>query len=457
MERQGRSVFVYFMSAVLLFGAAGFGVYQYKDKQAWKTLVSNGYIRDFYEAAGYLDDVEHLLTKVTLTARPSQGAPIFAEIWRKASEAHVSIARLPYNSEMVSDSLRFLSQTSDFSYSMMSKCIDGEMPSGDDLAKLDTIRGFAKGMAAELNEMAVNINFFHGVEWDEIQRETASTAGMSESLLGSISNVTRQFQEYPALIYDGPFSDHIRNEEPKLTQSMPEITSAEGIGIVRDILINEPVFEILETGGSGGQAGSIPVWGYDVLLNSHSAPLIHVELTKKGGVPLWMLNSSPQANEGAYLTTNEALALAAGFLLRNSFENMQYSYYEVVDNVLTGNFAYSENGVIMYPDLVKVKVNMQSGVVIGLEALGYVAMHAPRSFPTPRLTLLEAKNLISSRYIIEDVKLAVIPLPSGREAQCYELRGKSENRSFLIYINTDNGKIEKIYELLISENGILAE
>lgn len=59
--------------------------------------------------------------------------------------------------------------------------------------------------------------------------------------------------------------------------------------------------------------------------------------------------------------------------------------------VATINFAYEAEDVIVYSDLVKVKVCEERGLVTGMEASSYYLNHTERSIPAPALTAEEAR------------------------------------------------------------------
>lgn len=42
-----------------------------------------------------------------------------------------------------------------------------------------------------------------------------------------MENVEESFREYPTLIYDGPFSEHIENQQSQMLANEPEITGEE--------------------------------------------------------------------------------------------------------------------------------------------------------------------------------------------------------------------------------------
>ena len=58
-------------------------------------------------------------------------------------------------------------------------------------------------------------------------------------------------------------------------------------------------------------------------------------------------------------------------------------------------------------------------------------------------------------YDVKSSDLALIPKDSTKEVLCYEYHGSFNGKNFIIYINTQNGREEKILMLIESEEGIL--
>ena len=79
------------------------------------------------------------------------------------------------------------------------------------------------------------------------------------------------------------------------------------------------------------------------------------------------------------------------------------------ENVITVNYAYEQDGVIVYPDLIKVKMALDNGEVLGIETTGYLNSH------TERELVKDATGRYTNRYarfnhILEvDRRLLVFP------------------------------------------------
>ena len=116
---------------------------------------------------------------------------------------------------------------------------------------------------------------------------------------------------------------------------------------------------------------------------------------------------------------------------------MKETYFLKESNIVTINYAYEENGVLIYPDLIKVKVAMDNGEILGMEALGYLNAHTNREFTKNIINSEEAKAKLSDNITIENERMAVIPLDDKTEKYCYEFKGKVEDKQFLVYINAE--------------------
>ena len=112
---------------------------------------------------------------------------------------------------------------------------------------------------------------------------------------------------------------------------------------------------------------------------------------------------------------------------------MKETYYLSNENILTINYAYYQDNVTIYPDLIKVKIAMDNGEVLGMEATNYLNNHIEnREFKNYKISQEEAKKLVSNKVQINSIDKAVIPTEYNTEINCYEIKGKIEDNDFLI-------------------------
>ena len=158
----------------------------------------------------------------------------------------------------------------------------------------------------------------------------------------------------------------------------------------------------------------------------------------------------------AKLSEAEALAEAENFLLQQRIPDMTETYHMIQGGVLTVNYEYEQDGVLCYPDLIKIGISMDNGAVVSYDARGYLNCHRQRELPAPEISEGNARAQVTPALKIEKSRLALIPSPGGEERLCYEFSCLAEDGGrFLVYVNAATGAQEKILILLEDESGTL--
>jgi len=186
---------------------------------------------------------------------------------------------------------------------------------------------------------------------------------------------------------------------------------------------------------------------------------INISVSKKGG---HIIFANLDREIGAEILSQEdAEEIGRKFLEARGIKQMETTYYVKQSGIVTINYAYyqmvNDEKVTMYPDLVKVKVALDNGEILGMETTGYLNSHQERNLASIKISKETAKQAINPNLEIISEGLAVIPTEWKTEIFCYEFRGKIQDREFLIYINVENGKEEDILIILNTENGILTQ
>lgn len=155
------------------------------------------------------------------------------------------------------------------------------------------------------------------------------------------------------------------------------------------------------------------------------------------------------------ISQEEADSKGKEFLASKGFKDMKETYYLKQEGIVTINYAATQEGVVMYPDLIKVKVALDNGEILGMETTGYLNNHTQREVGNINISKEEAKKSLNKDLQIESEGLAVIPTEWKSEILCYEFKGKVEDREFLVYINSENGREEDILIITNTPNGTL--
>ena len=134
---------------------------------------------------------------------------------------------------------------------------------------------------------------------------------------------------------------------------------------------------------------------------------------------------------------------------------MVETYYQTQENIITINYVYEQNKIAVYPDLIKVKVALDNGEILGIESTGYLNSHEQRTDISATITKEQAKAKLNPKLEIQSEKLAIIPTEWKTEILCYEFKGKVDETEFLVYINAKNGREENILVIIETPGGVL--
>ncbi|MGN1115236.1 MAG: germination protein YpeB [Candidatus Ornithomonoglobus sp.] len=419
----------------------------YRQNRELKVSVNNNYDRAFFELTDYVSDIDAMLSKAQLASDPSQLASISNEIFMKAAEAKSCFGQLPTENTNLENTAKFLSQVGDYTYVLSQNMINGAKITDEEYSNLNSLNEYASALSKSLSDIEQKI--YSG----EVSFNVASSGGAIEAMAAGdgifkdLENVEKSFDNYPSLIYDGPFSEHIENMESYMLKGAAEISKKDALQKAKEFLGGRGEGLLFET-----ETANTAIEAYNFGKDDNGNH-ITISITKKGGYVLYFLENKSVST--ANYDIDAATGLAYRFLISHGINDMTNSYYEVGDNIATINFAYSQNGTKCYSDLIKVKVALDDGTIVGMECKGYLMNHRHRDIPDVMLSEAEAKSHVSTHLEVRAASLAVIPKDSLREVLCYEFKGTYMNKNFIVYVNAETGKEEQILLLIESETGVL--
>ena len=450
MNNQKRKNIVTGIIAILLILSIVLAIMLYQSKKTYKTSSMNEYNMAFCELVDYMENVENYLAKSLISTSSTQGAETLTHVWREANLAQTYLSMLPIETQELENTQKFLNQVSDYSYSLSRKNINNQDLTEDDLNHLQELHQYSVELSNTINQLSEDINSGR-ISWKELTKKNnlAFAQQVSNISKDSFSNLEENFHEYSGLIYDGAYSDHITSQEKKgLTGE--DIEEEQAKNIVEEFIGKDNIKEVSSFGYSEG--ADIPVYNFSVKTNQDEN--VSIAISKKGGHIVDM--NSDRIVETEIISQEEANEIGKKFLTEKGFPNMKETYYLKQEGIVTVNYAYEQNGVIMYPDLVKVKIALDNGQILGLESTGYLNSHCERDISNVQITIDQAKEKLNKKLDIASQGLAVIPTEWKSEILCYEFKGKVDESEFLVYINAQTGNEEDILIITNTPNGTLA-
>lgn len=446
--------YLYGIMILLIIVSIVLGYFLYKENKQYTTATHNQYNFALYELIDYVQDVENYLAKAMITSTPQHGAETLSKVWREANLAQVYLAQLPVSSTELSNTAKFLNQVSEYSYSLSRKNIYNEELSQEDLDNLKQLHDYSKELKNTLDQLSTDMNEGR-ISWDELTKDTEiAFAQQVDNLSAStFKNLDENFGEYAGLIYDGAFSEHMESADKKgLTGE--EIDEEKAKQIAKDFIGEDKISELNSNGLI--ENGDIQVFDFSAKVKDgdDNNPLT-ISISKKGG-HIVNMNYNRQIDIEA-ISQDDANKIGKKFLKSRGIENMKETYYLKEGGVVTINYAYEQNGVVVYPDLIKLKVALDNGEILGMETSGYLNNHTVRDVSKAKISKEQAKSNLNKNLEITSEGLAIIPTEWKTEILCYEFKGKINDTDFLVYINAETGREENILVIIDTPNGILTQ
>lgn len=424
-----------FLSIALALSAIlGATAFYYGTKSAkYERYLTHMSDKAYSEIISGLENAASSLNKMQYASKGSYLNTLAANVWKEASSAKASLALLPLSDVELEQTEKFISQAGAYAYSILQRGI-----TPDTKSSISVLSSTANELTQKLFEVKERVN--NG----EISFNLLSSSDNSQptDLSQSISDIETEFPQMGTLIYDGPFSDHIEKLTPALTENAPSVTQEVALGNAI-AFSNDKSLAFTQEGGD-----KIPVYSFS------SKNGTSVQVTKNGGFIVYMTKDNESKVEN--ITADNAVGIAKNFLSQNGYKNMSESYFTIYSNNITINFAYLENGIKVYTDLIKVGVSLDSGEIISFESRGYIMSHKDRLLTRPALTLSDAQAKLSPSFNVIESSMAIIPTSGSNEIFCYEfLCSTQDNQRVLVYIDALTGEEENMLILIENENGTL--
>lgn len=435
---------------IILIGVIIYLIYSLNKKSNECKLVSeNLYNNNFYELLNYVNNVEAYLAKSTISTNNEYEARTLTYLWREANLAQVYLSSLPIESQELENTQKFLNQVSDYSYSLSRKNIEGVNLTDDEIKNLEELHQYSLELYGTLNQLSTDLNNGN-ISWNDLNK--SETKELSQQVISNVdlfNTLEENFHEYEGLIYDGAFSEHLTSSEIKALTG-EEIDENKAMEVCKDFIGKDRIKDIQ----SLGESENANINGFNFFVKLENDKDINISISKKGG-HIVSFNCNRKV-EDENISFEDANKIGIDFLNQKGFYNMKETYYLKDQGVLTINYAYKQDDVVMYPDLIKIKVALDNGEILGMETTGFLNNHIEkRDLSKVKIDINKAKKELNKNLNILSEGMAVIPTKYKTEILCYEFKGKVNDTDFLVYVNVENGKQEDVLIITDTPNGIL--
>ena len=429
------------LAAVISLGAtslvlATIVTYGWMNMSAMQTNMAGMQTQSLYELNSIVDNLDSNLAKARVSTSSTDRARVLADIAIESEMAEVVLERLPLEITLTEEMASFLNKMGDSAQSMLYTVAAGGELEEWQISSLEYMYRNNLKLKRALNEIVASAG-----SGDII----ALMRGKGSVLEGSFNDIQNNVIEEPKGIFDGPFSQNSEDTNPSVFEGMAEVSQAEAEGIAREIFADYKVTDARCTGEA--TRGNLAF--YNITLMTDDGEML-AQLSKKGG-KMVMFDSYKECTQHNF-SVERCRDIAADFLKALGFENLESVWVSENGTTCNINFCPVQNGVVLYPDMVKVKVCEERGIVTGAEAMSYVMNHSQRDIAWATITKAEAQSVIDGRIEVTSSRLALIPV-DGQEVLCYEFAGKFDGSDYFVYVDAATGNEVQVLTVVGTAQG----
>lgn len=413
----------------------------------YETNLQNSNLKYIDELSENINDMENTLTKSLYTNTLTQQVKTFTKLSKESSNAKEDLSAISSTNEQLDTLNLFISQVSDYALSLTEKVAKGKNLSSDDINNLNTLLNYTKSLNADFSNIR-SVYADENFNYKKIlnQYNEATNSDLPVNLLNvsdGFVDVEDDLSDYPKLIYDGPFSDNIMNKSSDFLKDKPNVSVEDAKNKAAKYLnVDASLVEF-----KGETQGNLPTYNF-------SCNNTNINITKQGAYVADVLVD--HEIEDDKIPSEQAVNIAKDFLNNLGINNMKESYFASTNGVCTVNFAYFENNITYYSDLMKVGIAQDTGQVVSFTATGYLMNHKKRSIENSVIGAERAKASLKDNLQVKSIGQAFIPTSGLNEAFCYEFKCTSDDsRDIIVYVNAYTGMEEDVLILLKADNGTL--
>jgi spore germination protein len=429
--------------ALLFVGSIYWGYEEHQQKNSILVKAENQYQGAFHDLSYQVDQLHHQLGSTLAVNAASQGfqRKSLVNVWRMTSQAQSDLNRLPVSVIPLNKTEDFLSHISNFAYKASTRDLTKQPLSDGEMNTMKTLYSKSTEIAQELAKVQEKV-LQDKLRWMDV--ETAMAADKQKSgnvIVDGFKGVDSKMDKMASVDWGPSVSGLYEKRSVAMLSGKP--VSAEEIKVKAANFLglsSTNGIHVVEN-GKGTNFTSFSA----VVNEKQTGKNITLDFTSRGGSLIGFVHPRDVADKK--LGMKEARGKADEFLTKHGYKDMRPVTYDEYGKEGVFTYVGSKNGVLIYPDKLNVKVALDKGDIIGLQASDYVFAHKDRKLPKPAMTEAEVRGGLSAAMKKSPAKLALIKNDDNKEVLCYEFKGESNGSKYRIYLNAATGLEEAVEEL----------
>lgn len=426
-------------------GSIYWGYQEHQEKNSILIKAENQYQRAFHDLSYHVDQLHHQLGNTLAVNSASQGFQRkgLVNSWRLTSEAQSEINQLPLTLLPFSKTEEFLSKIANFSYKTSVRDLTKQPLSPDEFKTLKTLYADSAEISKSLYGVQDKV-IANNLRWMDVEVALATEKStLDNTIIDGFKTVDKKVSEYPEINWGPSVASMYQKRTVKMLgghMSTPEEVRRLAAKFLKLDEAKAKDIRVVEN-GKGTEYSSFSA---TYRANKADNP-IEMDFTQKGAQLIWFEN--PRDIGKAALSIEESKRKAADFLARHGYPEMKAVSYDDGNQTAAFTFVMSQDGVLIYPAKLTVKIARDNGEAVAIQAADYVYEHRKRKLPKPKLMSAEARAALNPDFKVNREQLALIDNDADQEVLCYEFVGSINGSGYKIYVNADSGIEESIEQL----------
>lgn len=423
-------------------GTAYWGYQEHQEKNAILLNAENNYQRAFHDLSFQMDLLHDKIgTTLAMNSRNSL-SPSLAEVWRITSQAHSDVGQLPLSLLPFNKTEEFLSSIGNFSYRTAIRDLDKTPLSNQEYGALKVLYKQSGDIQNELRNVQ-HMVLKNNLRWMDVELALASGKEMTDNtIIDGFKTVEKTASGYDETQFGPTFANMQKKDENYNNVQGKVISSQDAINIAKKFIRFDRNAKVKVTeNGKGSDYGFYSV----SLENKQTGQEASMDITKKGGHPIWFINQRDVKKQA--ISLNDASKRATAFIMGAGYRNLELFESTQYDNIGVFNFVTKINNIRVYTESIKVKVALDNGSINGFSAEEYLKTHHNRTMQTPKISVAQARNKVNPNFKVMEDRQAIILNDLNQEVLCYEFLGTIGEDTYRIFINAESGIEEKVQKL----------
>lgn len=409
-----------------------------RERDAYVGTLESNYQRSFGELVSNVNDVEITLSKALVSKDVQKQQQCYQKINQQCTICANNLSHLPINHQSIVETTTFVNKLGGYSYYLSQKLKSGQTMSEQDLQSVGELYNWCLYVQAVINDYANNLDGSFNIT------QMTGNGNFDSSFDKMFASSSQTGMDFPTLIYDGPFSESVSDRQ-YIALTGEEVSVEQAESVIRNAFKEYKISNLKYNGEIKATFDGYS-FSFDTTHRTY-----YVQIAKKGG---FLMSASSTGILGkSNLNLDNAEIEAEKFAKNLGFDNMKSVWSSVIGGVAYVNLTVVKNNVIIYPDMIKAKVSLDSGSIIGWEALSYAQNHLDRNDFEFVVSEENARKMVDSNLSILSIKKCIVPVEYQNEQLCYEYKCTYNNYIYYVYISGKTGMEVEILRVIKTSNG----